>query len=446
MLTLEFGKSGRKAFCDGLSRRSFLQIGGVAAAGLTFPQLLRAEKSASHANSRKAVINVYLTGGISHQDTVDLKPDAPKEIRGEFHPIATSVEGMEFCEILPKLAQSAHRTAVLRSIIGLRDEHSSFHTLTGYGMNETKRDGRPHCGSVIAKVMGPANPITPPFVDLFPTMQHKPYNSPDSGYLGRTVSAVRADGEDLASMKLRFVSPSQFTDRQRLLQQVDAFRRHVDTLMVEAMDVSYQRAFDVLTSSRLVEALDVEKEDPALREKYGKGSPKHLGDGGPLWNDQLLIARRLVEAGVRCVTVAYGFWDTHGNHFKTMRQQCPTFDQGIAALINDIYDRGLDKDVLVMVWGEFGRTPKINKDAGRDHWPRVNSAILAGGGLKVGQAIGTTDKIGDSAATRPIHYLDVIHTMYQALGIDPHSFIRDVNERPVTILPESSRPISELLA
>jgi uncharacterized protein (DUF1501 family) len=246
-------------------------------------------------------------------------------------------------------------------------------------------------------------------------------------------------------MKLRFVSSYQFGDRQKLLRDMDQFRRHVDTLTVEAMDVSYQRAFDVLTSSRLVEALDVEKEDSAVREKYGKGSPKHLGDGAPLWNDQLLIARRLVEAGVRCVTVAYGFWDTHGSHFKTMRKQCPTFDQGIAALINDIYDRGLDRDMTVLVWGEFGRTPKINKDAGRDHWPRVNSALFAGGGLRVGQAIGTTDKLGDSAATRPVPYRDVIHTMYHALGIDPHQFVRDVNERPVMIMPEGSRVISELV-
>ncbi len=448
MLNLSFGDATR-GFCDGVSRRSFLQIGGAAfglgAGALSLPDLLRAEQAAGRGLSHKSLIVVYLSGGISHQDTVDCKPDAPDGIRGEFKPIATNVEGIDVCELLPNLAMSMDKLAVLRSIVGLRDEHSSFYMLTGYGMNETQRDGRPNMGSVIAKLQGATNPVIPPFVDLFPTMQHKPYNSPTSGYLGRAASAVRADGEDLAGMKLRFVSPDQFNDRRRLLDEMDRFRRRVDALNVESMDVSYQRAFDVLTSSRLVDALDVEKEDPKLREAYGKGSPKHLGDGAPLWNDQLLVARRLVEAGVRCVTVAYGFWDTHGGHFKTMRRQCPTFDQGIAALVNDLHERGLDKDVTVLVWGDFGRTPKINKDAGRDHWPRVNSALFAGGGLRTGQAIGTTDKLGDSAATRPIHYHDVLATAYHALGIDPHTFVRDVNERPVAVLPDTARVIRELV-
>jgi uncharacterized protein (DUF1501 family) len=274
-------------------------------------------------------------------------------------------------------------------------------------------------------------------------MQHKPYNSPGPGYLGRPYAAVRADGEDLASMKLRYVSSAQFHERRRLLQEFDSFRRGVDD--AGDMDLVYQRAFDVLTSSKLVDALDLEKEDPAVRALYGKGSPKHLGDGAPLWNEQLLIARRLVEAGVRCVTVAYGFWDTHGNNFRHMRTHLPTFDQGIAGLVEDIYARGLDQDVTVLVWGEFGRTPKINNNAGRDHWARVNSALLAGGGMRVGQVIGSTDSLADSAASRPVHYQDVLATVYHNLGIDPHTFVRDVSDRPVPVLPESARPIAELI-
>lgn len=432
----------RVAFCDGMSRRSFLQIGGLAVGGLTLPQLLRAEQAAG-TSSDKSVIMVYLSGGISHQDTFDLKTEAPAEIRGEFNPISTCLPGVQICELLPKMADVMNRAITIRSIVGLRDEHTSFQNLTGYPMDEARRDGRPNLGAMISKVAGQVDPVTPAFVDLFPTMQHKPYNSPSSGYLGHSFSSIRADGEDLASMKLRYVNPGQFDDRRKLRAQIDDYKRSLDQSSAGGLDVIYQRAFDVLTSSKLVTALDVEKEDPKVRERYGKGSPKHLGDGAPMWNDQLLTARRLVEAGVRCVTVAYGFWDTHGNNFRHMRDHLPLFDTGISALIEDIYARGLDRDVTVVVWGEFGRTPKINKDAGRDHWARVSNCIMAGGGMKVGQVIGSTDKIGDSAATRPVHYLDVLATVYHNLGIDPHEFVRDITERPVPILPESARVIAE---
>ena len=211
------------------------------------------------------------------------------------------------------------------------------------------------------------------------------------------------------------------------------------------MDQNYHRAFDVLNSSKLVEALDVEKEDPQVRERYGRGSAKHIGDGGPLWNDQLLMARRLVEVGVRAVTVAYGFWDTHGNNFGHLKQHLPTFDTGLSALIEDLSARSLDQDVLVVVWGEFGRTPKINANAGRDHWSPVQSALIAGGGLKMGQVIGSTDATAAYAATRPVHYRDVLATIYENLGIDPHQFVRDANDRPTAILPEDARPVRELL-
>ena len=441
---LSFG-GPRFSFCDGINRRSFLQIGGLAVGGLTLPQLLRAEQQVGK-STNKSVIMVYLSGGISHQDTFDLKMDAPAEIRGEFSPIDTNLPGAQICELLPKMAQVMDRTITIRSIVGLRDEHTSFQNLTGYPMNEAQRDGRPTLGAVISKVSGQTDPVTPAFVDLFPTMQHKPYNSPTSGYLGHNYSSVRADGEDLASMKLRYVNAGQFEERRKLRAQIDDLKKSLDRSSADGMDTIYQRAFDVLTSSKLVTALDVEMEDPKVRERYGKGSPKHLGDGAPMWNDQLLTARRLVEAGVRCVTVAYGFWDTHGGNFSHMKQHLPLFDTGISALIEDIYARGLDQDVTVVVWGEFGRTPKINKDAGRDHWARVSNCLLAGGGMKVGQVIGSTDKIGDSAATRPVHYLDVLATVYHNLGIDPHDFVRDISERPVPILPDSARLIAEAVA
>ncbi|MBI1346003.1 DUF1501 domain-containing protein [bacterium] len=437
---------GRQQFCDGVSRRSFLQVGGLAVGGLTLADLLRQDAAAAATQRHKAVIMVYLSGGLAHQDTFDLKPLAPKEIRGEFAPIATSVPGIEFCEHLPKLAKVADQCAIVRSIVGQRDEHSSFQSLTGYTMGDVQRSQYPNFGSATAKVLGPVDPLTPPFVDLFPTMKHRPYNSTGAGILGSAYNQVRADGEDIASMKLRYIPTPQFHSRQQLLKNLGQIRRDLEAPIVQDVDESYRRAFDVLTSSKIVTAMDVEQEDPLLREKYGKGSSKHLGDGAPLWNDQLLIARRLVEAGVRVVTVAYGFWDTHGNNFAHLKQHLPTVDAGLSALIQDLADRGLDNDVSVVVWGEFGRTPKINTNAGRDHWAPVQSALFAGGGMRRGQVIGATDKDAGYATERPIHYRDVLATVYHNLGIDPHSYVRDINERPITLLPEDAQPIRELLA
>jgi Protein of unknown function (DUF1501) len=436
MLTL-LGSSRR--FCDGLSRRSFLQVGSLAIGGLTLAKLFHAEAQAKVRRSNKSVIMVYLSGGLAHQDTFDLKPTAPAEVRGEFKPISSSVPGLQVSELLPKMAGVMDRVALLRSLVGLADEHSSWQNMTGVGMNLAQREKRPHAGCVISKVLGPTDPLVPPFVDLFPTMQHKPYNSPHPGKLGRAVAPVRIDGEEVAVMKNLAVPIDRLSDRKQLLDSLDVYRKANG-----ATDTFHEKAFDVLTSSKLVEALDVTKEPEKVRQRYGRGSPKHLGDGAPMWNDQLLHARRLVEAGARCVTVAYGFWDTHGGNFRYLRSHLPLFDQGISALIEDVYARGLDKDVTVLVWGEFGRTPKINKDAGRDHWARVNGALLAGGGMKVGQVLGSTDSTAGMAKDDPIPYQDVLATVYRNLGIDPHAMIYDIAGRPSPILPGTVHPISKL--
>ncbi len=434
-----------RAFCDQVTRRSFLQIGSLAVGGLTLPQLLQADQQRVGRSSHKAVIMVYLSGGMSHQDTFDLKTNAPAEIRGEFSPIASAIPGIDVCELLPKLASVMDRCAVIRSVVGQRDEHSSFQSLTGYTMRETERNQYPNFGSVVSKVKGPTDPLMPPFVDLFPTMQHRPYNSAGAGYLGSQYNQVRADGEDLASMKLRYIESVKFTDRQKLLAGLDSFRHLADRGGMNDLDESYRRAFEVLTSSKLMEAMDVEKEDPRSRARYAQGSSKHQGDGGPLWNDQLLVARRLIEAGVRVVTVAYGFWDTHGNNFGHLKSNLPVVDAGLSALVEDIHERGLADDVTLVVWGEFGRTPKINKDAGRDHWAPVQAALLSGGGMKMGQVIGSTDKTGAYAENRPVHYRDVLATIYHNLGIDSHQFVRSFGDRPVAILDEDARPIRELI-
>jgi hypothetical protein len=422
-----------------------LRLGALGMGGLALPELLRAEARAGTGRSHKSIIMVYLSGGLSHQDTFDLKPEAPDGIRGEFQPIETAVPGIRFGELLPRLASIADRLAVIRSVVGLRDEHSSWQNLTGYPMNQAQREGRPHFGSVIARLQGPVDPVVPPFVDLFPTMQHRPYNSGGPGHLGQAYASARLAGEDAALMKQEAVAPERFDRRRVLLDRFDDWRRSVDGAPAAGLDVYYRRAFDLLTSDRVARALDLTREDPRLRERYGVGSSRHLGDGAPMWNDQLLIARRLVEAGARCVTVAYGFWDTHGDNFGHLRRHLPPFDQGISALVEDVYARGLSQDVSVVVWGEFGRTPKINKDAGRDHWPRVNSCLLAGGGMRVGQVIGSTDKLGGQAVSNPIHYHDVLATVYQRLGIDPHAFVADIVGRPIPILPGSARPIEQLI-
>ena len=441
MLTV-LGRPGR--YCDGLSRRSFLQVGALGLGALTLPGLMRAE-AASGKKSHKSVIMVYLSGGLSHQDSFDPKPNAPAEVRGEFKAIPTKLPGVSFCETVPKLAAIADKFAVIRSVVGQPDEHSSWMSYTGTPMDAAKREKKPHFGSVVAKVQGQTDPLLPAFIDLTPTMQHKPYNSPGAAMLGRGAQAVKVDGDEIAVMKQLAVPADRLGDRKGLLEAMDAIKRGADRTGGISADTFHDRAFEVLTSNKLVDALDVSKESPATRDRYGKGSPKHLGDGAPLWNEQLLMARRLVEAGARVVTLGYGFWDTHGGHFKHMKQHMPTFDQGISALVEDLYARGLDQDCTVGVWGEFGRTPKINKDAGRDHWRNVNFALMAGGGMKVGQVIGSTDAIAGEAKNDPIPYPWVLARVYKNLGLDPHAMVYDVANRPNPILPSSVGTIDKLL-
>jgi hypothetical protein len=452
MLTL-WGPLGGHRYCDGRSRREFIKLGGLAMGGLSLPALLQAEAQGASptgariaGSSHKSVIMIYLTGGPAHQDTFDLKPEAPDGVRGEFKPIATRLPGVRICEHLPRIAGLMDKVAVIRSIVGLRDEHSSAQSVTGYPRAQAQREGRPNFGSMIARIQGVVDPVVPPCFDLSPSMQHMPYNIPGPGFLGPAYKPARLEGEDLALLKPPAdVPPPRFDRRKALLGQFDRFRRRVDNAELGGMDGIYRRAFDVLTSDKVARALDLSREDPRLRDRYGNGSPVPVDDAAPRWNDQFLMARRLVEAGARCVTIAFGSWDTHGGHFGRMRTQLPLFDQGVSALVEDIHNRGLDRDVTVVAWGEFGRTPNINKTAGRDHWSRVSMALLFGGGMNVGQVIGSTDKLGGSAASRPVHYQDVLATVYHNIGIDPHAFIRDKADRPVSILPLTAEPIRELV-
>jgi uncharacterized protein (DUF1501 family) len=246
---------------------------------------------------------------------------------------------------------------------------------------------------------------------------------------------------------LNDITLDRLADRRALLESFDSLRRDIDTSgMLEAMDAFQQQAMGVLTSSRLAEALNLESEDPSVRARYGGGSMKCRDDGGPESPEQFLMARRLVEAGVRCVTLGFNRWDWHGNNFGQAREVFPQLDNGLTALVDDLHASGMDKDVSVVVWGEFGRTPQINKDGGRDHWPRVSCAALAGGGMTHGQVIGSTDRLGGEAASRPVDFQEVFATLYHALGIDTRTAtVNDLNGRPRYLVDEQYRPMPELV-
>ncbi|MDF1741156.1 MAG: DUF1501 domain-containing protein [Verrucomicrobiales bacterium] len=451
MLTILGENSGR--FCDGHSRRSFLQIGGMALGGMSLPQLLAAE-SANGASSRginhKAVIMIFLPGGPPHQDMWDLKMDAPSEYRGEFRPIKTNVPGIEICEEFPRMAKMADKFSFVRSMVGAEGPHDLMMCQTGRpGRSNVPAGGWPSFGAAVSKLEGSTNDSCPPFVGLSPKCRHDEWGDPGQpGFLGPAHSPFtpfRGGGkEDIA---LQGVSIERLNDRKALLGSFDNFRREVDQSgMMDGLDTFNQQAFGVLTSSALGDALDLSKEDPALVEKYGKGTEKLQLDGCWKRLDQFLMARRLVEAGARCVTIGFSRWDWHSANFKRGREDFPLLDQGLSTLVQDLHDRGLDKDVSVVVWGEFGRTPLINKNGGRDHWPRVSSAVIAGGGMNHGQIIGATDRNGGEATERPVEFQEVFSTLYHNVGIDAqNTTIEDLTGRPMYLVDPEHSPMKELV-
>jgi len=423
MLTI-YGEKQR--LCDGVSRRSFLKIGGFAlgaVGGLSLPDILRAQAQSGQGLSHKAVINIFLGGGPPHQDMWEIKTEAPKEIRGPFKPIATSVPDVQIGECFPKIAANFEKFIAIRSVIGNSGGHDGYQCLSGWPRGESRSiGGRPSIGSVLSKLYGPTDPGVPPHVGLAAKTSHTPWSEAGSpGFLGAAYQPFKPDGQGMADLKLNGIKLERLQDRKSLLKGLDGLRRDVDASgMLKGMDAFTEAAFGVLTSSKLVDALDISKESAETRARYGDGKPYQFQyDGAPTVNDHILMARRLVEAGVRSVSLSYGRWDSHGNNEGLVRHHGPRLDQGVNALVNDLHERGLDKDVTVVVWGEFGRTPRINKGAGRDHWPRVNSALLAGGGMQTGQAIGATNRLGEYATKRPIHLQQVVATIYRNMGIDP---------------------------
>jgi len=434
---------GRYGACDGISRRNFLRIGAIGLGGLTLPGLLRARASAAGGPAKDtAVIQVLLSGGPSHMDTYDLKPDAPREFRGEFRPIPTHVGGLSVCELMPRHARAMDKMALVRSLSHESSDHfvGTHRVMTGYqsSPNEQQRNERPSVGSIVAKLRGPNGPGVPPYVSMVGGVFGGIFQ--DAAYLGPGYNPFSLDGDPSAGLKVRNLEPAgglsmeRLEDRRYLLAKLDRIDRRRDLSgTMDGLDRFTTQAYAMVTGPSARRALDLSGEDPRLRDRYGRS---RLGQS-------CLLARRLVEAGVTFVTISDGNWDHHAQIFQLCRQQVPPLDAAVATLVEDLYERGLADRVLVLVWGEFGRTPRIS-NGGRDHWPGSMSAMLAGGGLKMGQAVGATNRKGEGPIERPLRPEDVIHTVYHVLGIDPrHDFPND-SGRPMPVL-NQGRPIAELI-
>jgi hypothetical protein len=455
-----------------MSRRSWLRIGGLALGGLALSDILRAEAASGVRNPAKGIIMVLLPGGPTHLDMYDLKPDAPVEIRGEFRPIATKVPGLDICELMPRLAGMADKLTLIRSLVGFRDDHNTHWCSTGWESHPAMTSSPlvpgfppgdwPSFGSILSKHFGPRVRGVPPAVDLSPIdadaqfILRTPPGQP--GYLGTAHAGFQVQAVDRRNIMLQGVSLDQLADRRSLLAGFDGFRRSIDVSGVaEGIDDFQRQAFEVLTAPRLAEALDLSREDRTSRSRYGLDRAYPNERDGKTLLDQFLLARRVIEAGARCVTLAFSRWpfgrmlrgdynwDWHKDLFAEARGTLPLFDLGMSALIQDLSDRGLLEDIAVVAWGEFGRTPRINKNAGRDHWPRVAGALLAGGGMRCGQVLGSSTRWGEEPRNRPVHFRDVFATLYQRLGIDTTTTqYTDLAGRPQYLVGEH-RPLPELM-
>ena len=436
------------------SRREFLRIGALGVGGMTLAQLLKAEASAGIRSAHKSVILIYLVGGPPHQDMFDLKPDAPKEFAGPWRPVATRVPGIRICEAFPRLARIMDKLVIVRSLVGNQSDHDAIQVFNGFNPRKPKASGGwPQLGSAVAKVQGAVDRATPPFLSLCYPCTHGPYNEPGPGFLGTSFAPFRPKGPARQDMVLRDGWRPRLTERKALLKGFDAFRREVDASgTVKGMDTFTEQAFGLLTSSRLAEALDLSREDARVVARYGTGDPKVFmdGNGAPRVPQSLLLARRLIEAGARVVTLNYSKWDWHGGAnnsiFKREAEDFPVFDQCVSALVEDLHQRGLDKDCTVIILGEFGRTPRISAQVGRDHWPQVNCALLAGGGMKTGQVIGATDRIAGEAVKRPVTFGELYATLYRNLGIDVNrTTLPDLSGRPQYLVEDHAQPLRELV-
>ncbi|MGK0187349.1 MAG: hypothetical protein ACI9R3_003136 [Verrucomicrobiales bacterium] len=447
-----------------MERRSFLKAGMLGMAGLSLADLLRAESKAAAAGKvvtsrQNSVIILWMRGGPSQHETWDPKPEAPEEYRGAFGAMPTNVPGIEICDLLPKSAAIMDKWSIIRSLHHKDAGHSSGDQImfTGYPAApnpspEGPGNTMPCCGSVVAKMMESKGNELPPYV-MIPKM----VPGTGAGFLGHAFDPFEtvADPAKSGTFQIPNLSPAagislqRIADRRSLVSTFDGMRRQVDASgTMDAMDSFTQAAWDLTSGSKAREAFDLDAEPRKLRERYGMmpafKAPTPDRCGVPAWSQRLLLARRLVEAGVRLVTVDVRWWDTHVEGFDTMKNGfLPRWDQAYSALIEDLHDRGLLDSTMVIAWGEFGRSPKVNAQRGRDHWPNVFSAALAGGGIQGGRVIGSSDALGGEPDDNPKTPQDVLATMYRHLGIDPTVTFEDHGGRPHPILPSGS-PVDEL--
>jgi hypothetical protein len=442
----------------GVSRRGFLHAGALAFAGLTLPQLLRAQDASAVAQAKRknSVIILWMRGGPPQHETWDPKPDAPAEYRGEFGHIRTSVPGVIINEFLPRSARIMDKWSIVRSLNHTDAGHSTGDQVcfTGYPADPKSPDSNvfPSCGSVVARQLQQQDPSLPAYV-MIPRIV--PGTEP--AYLGPKYGPFQTQADP--ANKGPFVVPNfgppagvsveRLDDRRALLHGIDRLRRDVEhSGQIEAMDRFQQQAWDLMTSARARNAFDLDAEPAAIRERYGLlpeyKAPTPDRCGAPAWSQRVLLARRLVEAGVRLVTVDLRWWDTHVKGFESLKDGFLTrFDIAYSALIEDLHQRGLLETTMVIAWGEFGRTPKVNEKAGRDHWPNVFSAALAGGGIRGGRVVGSSDAKGAEPRDNPKKPQDVLATLYRHLGIETTVNYPDHAGRPIPVLPFGS-PIQEL--
>jgi len=434
-------------------RRSFLRAGLLGTAGLGLADLLRAESSSQQRKNN--VIILWMRGGPSHLDMWDPKPDAPVEYRGEFGTVATKAPGVRLGDLLPMSARIMDKWSIVRSLNHLDAGHSSGDQMcfTGYpsGPNPDE-NAMPSCGSIVARQLGHLEPRLPAYV-MVPRMV--PGTGP--AYLGVACKPFETQADPANPGPFRvpnFELPAGITlervgDRRGLLGGFDRIRRDLDQSgQMDALDRFHRKAWDILTSPAARDAFDLDKEPAAVRERYGfqpAFDPQASNRcGAPAWSQRILLARRLVEAGVRLVTVDLRWWDTHVKGFESLKLGfLPRWDRAFTALVEDLEVRGLLDTTMVIAWGEFGRTPRVNNDAGRDHYPNVFSAALAGGPVKGGRVVGSSDEKGAFPKSNPKTPQDVLMTMYRHLGIDPDASYLDGSGRPHKVLSEG-RAIEEL--
>ncbi len=435
---IDISLSAKKSqFCNGWSRRDFIRVGALAPFGLSLGQALALEKSSFPARSKnaraKSVILVFLGGGISHHDTFDLKPDALEEIRGKYKGIPSKITGLQVGELLPKLAGTMDKLCLVRSQQHGNDHHETATNWVLSGKFGSPFGDHPAMGAVVAQQTG-FQGILPPYVAV-PRNPSFTWELGKSAWLGGRYESFKGGDPNAKDFKVRDLTlPKDRTAktlerRASLLKAVDSLAARVEgNDQIATYDEFHQKAAQMVLSPEAQSAFDIDKESEKLRDTYGRHE----------FGQSCLLARRLVEKGVRFVTVNYAGWDHHAKIFESLDKKLPQFDQGFAALINDMTERGSLNDTLVVCMGEFGRTPKVNKDAGRDHWGHAGVMLFAGAGVRGGKIIGATDKTGSQVIDRPVRPEDVCCTVYEALGIDPHKELRTPEGRPVSILDQGA--------